>query len=169
MYKENIAIFKEDQKRAYQQLLMDYLRIGQRIQNNEIIDLTILIRQAVGRCGSAIGAAAKRAKRRHVLKAMNKIYQSGMDITPAVAQGSAHRLLGRGFDSLELIKLFATPGRTAANKSQVTENDLIEFEEELVKELETLALRLRKCKEDAKLKWFTSEKRANAIKNWEKE
>jgi hypothetical protein len=34
---------------------------------------------------------------------MNKIYQSGMDITPAVAQRSAHRLLGRGFDSLELI------------------------------------------------------------------
>ena len=52
----------------------------------------------------------------------------GLDVTPAVAQGTARRLLGRGLDARETAALFATPGRTAAHKSCVTARELADPE-----------------------------------------
>lgn len=58
-----------------------------------------LVLAAAGLCGAAVGAAVKREKRLMVVLEMWKARSEGMDITPAVAQRVAQRLLRRGLDA----------------------------------------------------------------------
>lgn len=94
---------------------------------------------ATGTCGAACSAASKRLMRAVVLDGLEKAKTTGLDITPTVAQHVAERILGRGVDKLSTLEVFATPGRTAANKSQVSAADLVEIENQIKSELDSIA------------------------------
>jgi len=82
------------------------------------------MRVATGLCGGACGAAAKRLKRAVILDALLEARDNGLDITPTVAMRVFERLIGRGVDNRATLYCFATPGRTAADKSTLKADDL---------------------------------------------
>lgn len=92
-----------------------------------------------GTCGAECSAASKRLCRAVVLDGLEKAKASGLDITPAVAQHSCERLLGRGVSELSTLESFATPGRTAETKSRVSAADLVDIESAIMIELESVA------------------------------
>ncbi|WP_420170740.1 hypothetical protein ACN99C_26660 (plasmid) [Pseudomonas alloputida] len=81
-------------------------------------------RSMAGRCGAQVGAAHKRCKRGLVFAGLDAMRSEGMDITPTVAENLCTALIGRGVDVRVALDAFATPGRTAANKSKVGGADL---------------------------------------------
>ena len=81
-------------------------------------------RSMAGHCGAQVGAAHKRCKRGLVFAALAAARGEGMDITPTVAENLCAALIGRGVDVRAALDAFATPGRTAANKSKVGGADL---------------------------------------------
>lgn len=91
-----------------------------------------------GRCGAECGAAHKRCKRGLVLLALQVEREAGTDITPAVAAHVFERLIGRGVDERAAAEQFATPGRTAADKSTVGAADLAELETHLALQIQGL-------------------------------
>ncbi|MNC04128.1 hypothetical protein D3C75_515590 [compost metagenome] len=103
------------------------------------IEFRKLLASMTGTCGAACSAATKRVMRAVVLDALEKAKASGLDITPTVAQHVAERLLGRGVDKLSTLGSFATPGRTAADKSKVSAADLVEIEGQIQGELASFA------------------------------
>ena len=92
-----------------------------------------------GTCGAACSAASKRLFRSVVLDGLEKAKASGLDITPAVAQHSCERLLGRGVSELSTLESFSTPGRTAENKSRVSAADMADIETAILADLESVA------------------------------
>jgi hypothetical protein len=69
-----------------------------------------------GRCGGRCGAASKRAKTVLVLNAIESL--KDCDLTGETANKIAKMIIGRGINRADRAK-FATPGRTAAHKSQI--------------------------------------------------
>lgn len=156
---------------VYQKLAKDYWLIGRDQNGNPCLpdndqEIRQLIRIAIARCGAGVGAAIKRAKRRLVLDELVATRDSGMDITPAVAQGTANRLLGRGFSTRETARLFSIAGRTAANKSTVTANDLEKIEKKLSNKLSLLISQLEEEKRIAHANWATSPERKKIMEYW---
>lgn len=66
----------------------------------------------------------------------------GLDITPTLANHFAKEVLGRGFDLSVLNAAFGTPGRTAANKTNVTTADMNDFKQVCQKGLAALEARV---------------------------
>lgn len=87
-----------------------------------------LLAVASGKCGAACSAATKHLIRSVAVEHLITAKEAGLDITPTVAQNMFKRLLGRGVDCREMLFCFATPGRTAANKSTVTADDMATIE-----------------------------------------
>ncbi|MNG28409.1 hypothetical protein D3C84_1136620 [compost metagenome] len=85
-----------------------------------------------------------------VIDALEKAKATGLDVTPTVAQHVAERILGRGVDKLSTLSSFATPGRTAAHKSQVSSADLVEIESQIQSELVSIADAMIETKEHHK-------------------
>ncbi len=90
-----------------------------------------------------ISASVKRAKRGFVARALAEYADSlSLDVTPTVAQHCMKRVLGRGVDGRALLEMFAIPGRTAAQKSAVSANDLVDFEQSIEPTLRNIHGRL---------------------------
>lgn len=83
----------------------------------------------IRRLGAATAALGKRARRMLILAYLVDARDSGLDITPTVALRFAQHVIGRGLMRTELNKVFGTPGRTASDKSSVTQEELAGLEE----------------------------------------
>lgn len=164
-----IAAFDEDVRFAYVRLLRDYTSIGRNAYNDEILpDVEItaaLIKQVVGRLGARVGAAVKVAKRTLVVDALEKEKQAGFDITPTHANNITCRLLGRKFDTRAL-KVFVTPGRTAASKSCISEEDTEALEKELSQDMSELLKTIEAVKEKARDRWSKSHELLEIREDW---
>ncbi|MCX2694977.1 hypothetical protein OO256_28725 [Pseudomonas sp. DCB_CB] len=122
--------YDADVAAAYAELLQSFIDHHE----NGVGDL----RSMAGRCGAQVAAAHKRCKRGLVFAALSTARADGADITPTVAERICDRLLGRGVDFRFALEAFATPGRTAANKSPVRAGDLVELEAELNHDIHSL-------------------------------
>ena len=166
------STLKPDLQAAYDRLTVDLNGIARTPKGAACFpgdddEVQTLLHQAAARCGAGIGAAVKREKRRLLLVNLVNAHQAdGLDITPAVAQGTARRVLGRGLSARMTAKLFATPGRTAANKSNVRADDLAQLETQLVDELAPLLEEIEAAKREANAKWHSSEGRSDVLADW---
>lgn len=160
-----------DLKAAYDRLTADMRRIARNSQGGACFpgsddEVQALLHQAAARCGAFIGAAVKREKRRLLISSLLDAHRGGMDITPAIAQGTARRVLGRGLDSRFTAQHFSRPGRTAADKSTVTPDDLAEFENNLVSQLQPLIEEIEAAKHRANAQWHASAARLEVLADW---
>lgn len=158
----------EDEIRAaYAALTVTMRRIGRDSKARPVLpdpeDVDLLMKQAACRCGAMVAAAVKRAKRRMVLE---HLAASRLDITPTVALHCAQRLLGRGIDMRATLAAFVTPGRTAADKSAVTAEDLRELEHELGERLAALSASTWTAKEEIARAWRNSPERKAILADW---
>lgn len=166
------STLKPDLQAAYDRLTADLKGIARTPKGvacfpGDDDEVQTLLHQAAARCGAGIGAAVKREKRRLLLVDLVKAHQTdGLDITPAVAQGTARRVLGRGLSARLTAKLFSTPGRTAAHKSSVTADDLAQLENHLVEQLAPLLEEIEVAKRDANARWHGSQERSEALADW---
>lgn len=96
------------------------------------------LHDAIKSTGANIAALSKAAKRHLVISYLYGAKQSGLDITPTVANASAERVMNRGIDKYYLNQYFGTMGRTAAEKSAVTAEDLAQTEAFLKRDLDIL-------------------------------
>jgi len=127
----------------------------------EIVDATM--KAAAGRCGAMVAAAIKRAKRDLILK---RLGASRLDITPTVALHSAQRLMGRGVDMRALLPIFGLPGRTAANKSNVSPAVLESLEATIRTDLDALVVALDMSKAAIAREWSGSPERLAILADW---
>lgn len=104
------------------------------------------VKSAAGRCGAYCSAATKRASRGLVLGLLLEQRKKGLDITPTVAQHVCDRILGRGVDNKKTLEAFATPGRTAADKSTLMAEDLANIEQKIQADLQALGVETGKIK-----------------------
>lgn len=163
-----------DLRAAYDRLTADFMRIGRDPEGAPCFpdddDLVHkLIQQAAARCGANVGAAVKREKRTWLLAALLNARSAGLDVTPAVVKGAAQRVLGRRLDERFVAKLFATPGRTAASKSDVQPADLVLIEDRLKQELTPLLDRINAAKATAHSRWYLSEERQQVLADWRRQ
>ena len=110
-------------------------------------DFRQAMQAATGTTGSMCGAAKKRVLRDVVIEALQKAKADGLDVTPTVAMHVCERVIGRGIDNRQTLDFFATPGRTAADKSRLTAVELGELENDLRNRLEELSMRMLEIKE----------------------
>lgn len=167
----DLARFQADVAAAYSSLAQAFWCIGRNDKGepcfpDDDAEVRVRIRAAAGRCGAAVAAAVKREKRRRVIDALIQARTAGLDITSAVAQGVAQRLLGRGLDSRATAAVFATPGRTAACKSHVTADDLATWEATLTDVLAQLTCELQAVQLAAAASWQSSAERTTILEDW---
>ena len=136
--------YRADVEKAYVELSI--LINGLAEKNLDKMDFDKAVKRAVGRCGAHCGAASKCAKRGLVIGMLQEHHKKGLDITPTVAQHVCDRILGRGVDNRKTLEAFATPGRTAAEKTDLTHTDLVQIENRIKAELEALAVETGKIK-----------------------
>jgi len=98
------------------------------------------LRAMASQCGAELGAAHKRCKRDLVFAYLLAERMNGLDITPTLAENLCAKLIGRGVDVRIALEKFATPGRTAANKSKVGPETLDELEAVLEPIVEDLVM-----------------------------
>ncbi len=135
-------------KRAYDELLADMRDI---IEGPDLDSNFKEMRRITGICGQKCGAAAKRYKRAVVLDELTHQAKLGQDITPTVAGHFFENLIGRGVDGRKLIEVFGKPGRTAADKTDLTAADLSGLEAVLgarLKEAQVTMASIRKMYAD---------------------
>lgn len=117
-----LQIYEEEIEAAYAELLDAFMNM-----------LTLGVgdpRSMAGRCGARVAAAHKRCKRGLVFSELVIARDAGLDITPTVAEHVCERL-GRGVDFRKALTFFGTPGRTAAQKSGVVQEDMASIEAQL--------------------------------------
>lgn len=167
------STYNADVKAAYDVLATRYHQLGRGGEGGEepIFQTDDAVVRAeifrfIGECGAAVGAAGKREKRRLLLIDLVKAHAKGVDITPAVANNSARRLLKRGVSRQLLAKLFATPGRTPDNKSEVGAENLAAIEAKLTIKLDEATAKMNEARAAASEKWRSSATRAKIIEDW---
>jgi hypothetical protein len=143
-----LAIYETEIVAAFERLLAEVLELRKHAYSNDVH--YPLLRVLAGRCGAACSAAAKRCKRALVLEALLKAKAERMDITPTVAGHVFERLIGRSVDNRATLSAFAQPGRSAADKSKITAENLAELEAKLIKELRLLVSEMQIIREDRK-------------------
>lgn len=160
-----------DLQAAYERLTSDLQRIardnGQPCFPEDDDLVQTRLHTAAARCGAAIGAAVKREKSYLLMNALLQAQQTeDLDITPAVAQGMAKEILDRGLSKKMTAKLFSTPGRTAAKKTNVTQDDLKELVDNLKTQLGELMKKIELAKYEANDKWHSSQGRSDVLADW---
>lgn len=105
---------------------------------------------ARAKAAQLIGAASKRALRRYVVEGLDGAKAEGQDVTPAIAQHVCHQIVGRGVKREFLSSRFGTPGRTAADKSKLTLNQLQELLDWLEEGLDELKAAMKAIRRGAK-------------------
>ena len=121
---------------AYKELALQINNLKKKDLDKMAFDKAV--RAAAGRCGALCSAAIKRASRDHLIALLLEHKGKGLDITPTVAQHVCDRVLGRGVDTRKTLEAFATPGRTAADKSTLGAADLVEIEQALGAQVGTI-------------------------------
>lgn len=127
-----LRVYESDVKSAYADRLEGYRRYLEKQEGS-------LLAQA-SHCGAELGAAHKRCKRDLVFAYLVAARESGVDITPTLAENVCAALIGRGVDVRRALEIFATPGRTAADKSKVPPEVLDKLVAELGPMVEGLVL-----------------------------
>lgn len=140
-----LGAYSKDVGEAYKELTRAVKAL--REQQLDSVEYRKAMARVTGICGAECSAASKRLMRAVVLDALEKAKTTGLDITPTVAQHVAERLLGRGVDKRSTLDTFATPGRTAANKSPVGAADLVDIEAAIKAELERFAAAMAEIKD----------------------
>ena len=168
---DSLSLFADDLDGAYRRLTADLNSMARAVDRAPIFPsddqlVKDLTRRAAARLGAAVAAAVKRAKRRHLFAGLVSARADGLDVTPAVAQGTARRLIGRGLDARETAALFATPGRTAAHKSSVTALDLADPKALLDAGIEELLPALERLKNLTRGRWLHSSERQAVLADW---
>ncbi len=163
--------YEVDVSEAYHRYSQDLWLIGRGDQGEPIFpkdddQVAKAIRIASGRCGAACGAAAKRARRLLVFHHLERLKRLGVDLTFHTVQNFALRLLGRKFQGKAVLDAFATPGRSAANRTATNEETLAEAEIELRDKLVEQNEELAKVKANAKEQWASSSMRKKILKDW---
>ncbi|MBF6992324.1 hypothetical protein [Cupriavidus sp. IK-TO18] len=153
---------------AYARRLLELQRIGRASDGRPILPDPDTVRQleflASTRCGAAVAAAIKRAKRRLVFR---RLASTTLDVTPTVALHCAQRLLGRGIDGRAALAAFATTGRTAAEKSPVTAYALAELEAQAREQLFELVTWIGEVKREIAEEWHNAPELAAIFADWE--
>ena len=103
------------------------------------------------RLAQAIGAASKRALRRYVCDALILARREGLDVTPSIAQHVCHQVVGRGVKREFLNDTFGTKGRTAADKSMLTDSELRGYVQGLQAELDELKVKMHEIRVEARM------------------
>lgn len=136
--------YKADVSAAYNELSLSINEL--RDKNLEKMLFDKAVKRIAARCGAHCSAAIKRTHRGLVVGLLLEQKNKGLDVTPTVAQHVCDRILGRGVDTRSTLETFATPGRTAADKSALTAADLVAIEARIGAELQALALEAGKVK-----------------------
>lgn len=105
---------------------------------------------ARAKAAQLIGAASKRALRRYVVEGLDGAKAEGQDVTPAIAQHVCHQIVGRGVQREFLAERYSTPGRTAADKSKLTLDELQELLDWLEDGLDELKTAMQAIRRGAK-------------------
>jgi len=103
------------------------------------------------RLAQSIGAASKRALRRYVCDALIVAKKQDLDVTPSIAQHVCHKIVGRGVKREFLNDTFGTKGRTAADKSTLTEAELREYVQALQAKLDALKAEMKEIRVEARM------------------
>ncbi|MFY1070588.1 hypothetical protein [Pseudomonas juntendi] len=127
--------YEDDVKSAYADRLDGYRRYLENHQGS--------LRVLASRCGAELGAAHKRCKRDFVFSHLLIERMHGLDITPTLAENLCANLIGRGVDIRIALLQFATPGRTAADKSKVEPKVLDDLVAALEPMVESLVVAMR--------------------------
>ena len=130
--------YEDDVKSAYANRLEAYRCYLENHQGS--------LRVIASRCGAELGAAHKRCKRDLVFSQLLIERINGLDITPTLAENLCTSLLGRGVDVRIALSQFATPGRTAANKSKVEPKALDELAAALEPMVESLVMEMKEIR-----------------------
>lgn len=105
-----------------------------------------------------ISAASKRAKRQVVFNALlEQKNDYGVDIPPSVVHHVGRVLLGRGFDEKVAMRVFADKGRTAADKTETTVNDLLPVIDRIAHELRHFETAMQQVRTDQEDAWHQSD------------
>ena len=131
-----LQAYKASVTDAYKELALKINKLKK--SDLDKMDFDKAVRAAAGRCGALCSAAIKRASRDHLIALLLAHKGKGLDITPTVAQRVCDRVLGRGVDTRKTLEAFATPGRTAADKSTLGAADLVEIEQALGAQVGTI-------------------------------
>lgn len=84
-----------------------------------------------------LSGAGRRARVELMIACLSDLSEN-LDITRTVAANSIFRVMGRKIKNESLVHAFSTSGRTAADKSKVTAEDLAQAELQMKKALEYL-------------------------------
>lgn len=87
--------------------------------------------------GALITALNKSAKREYVCELIRDD-MNRLDVTPTAAMQLIKRVLGRGVSNKYLLEKFGNSERTAANKSEIFDKDLSEYEKKIKSEMKIL-------------------------------
>ncbi|HGP0233807.1 TPA: hypothetical protein ACLEYZ_005803 [Pseudomonas aeruginosa] len=93
--------------------------------------------------GRLVGAAGQKTMRAFAGIYLCRLRDHGHDLTYHQAEKICRRILGRGANRAWLLENFATPGRTAANKSPISTEEMLSLEQGVDKAAEAFKLRLR--------------------------
>jgi hypothetical protein len=137
--------YRADIEQAYKELSFKIKSLSE--QNLEKMAFDKAVKSAAGRCGALCSAAIKRTCRDFVVAMLLEQKAKGLDVTPTVAQHACERLLGRGVDNRKTLEAFATPGRTAGDKSALGADDLVTIEARIKEGLMALGVEAGKIKE----------------------
>lgn len=107
---------------------------------------------------ASISAASKRAKRQIVFNALLEQRDDyGVDIPPSVVHHVGRVLLGHGFDEKVAMRVFAQKGRTAADKTDTTVQDLLPVIERIQYELVHFEVAMQGVRAEQEQIWYASE------------
>ncbi|WP_409280222.1 hypothetical protein [Pseudomonas sp. KCJK8751] len=134
-----LQLYESDVRSAYADRLDGYKRYLETREGS--------LRAMASHCGAELGAAHKRCKRDLVFSCLlAERLNTGLDITPTLAENLCAKLIGRGVDLRIALEMFGTPGRTAANKSKVTQETLDELEAALEPMVQSLVLAMQEIR-----------------------
>jgi hypothetical protein len=158
---------------AYEAMYKEMLSIGRTdkgvacLPEDDVIHKQMLV--ISGRCGARCGAAVKKAKRRLVFETLLALNNTHFDLTVTNVQHLTKRVLGRGFDNVKVVKVFGTPGRTAAHRSKTNSETLMEVEQDLDAQLAYFLHEVSLMKREQKKAWLHSKERKAVLDDWSKQ
>lgn len=124
------------------------------------------VRRAGGRLGAKLGAASKSAMRNTLFAALEAARRDGADVTPTAAWHAAERVLGRGVSMRAANAAFGQPGRTAADKTSLSPDALVELEARARQEIALLREELGRVREHHRQQWLRSHRRSALLEEW---
>ena len=152
--------YYDDLQRAYYGVGEQYLQVLREVEQNAQqvnADQRSVLRRLPFQLWAAVSAASKRARRQIVFNALlTQKHEYHVDIPPSVVHHVGRIVLGRGFDEKVVMRLFADKGRTAANKTETTTDDLLPVIERVSRELISFDIALAQARSEQEDNWMQS-------------